>query len=236
MPRYVDLHVLPHVDNIQSCQLIARTLSLAGYSLTGLTLPTGLFHERVAELRKVFSDNGIETVLRVDLASRSREELLRSLRRFRNAYDIVAVKCLNARVAHVACRDRRVDIVFFDVENVGVRFGHALANLLRGAAEMNMVSTMLGDMKAGVYEAMAKELSVARNHKVKVVLSSGADRPEMIRSPSQLAALASALGLSERAAHDGVSSTPISIVAENVKRRSPAYVEEGVRVVPSTTR
>jgi RNase P/RNase MRP subunit p30 len=234
--QYADLHVVPHVDDIRSCQKVAKTLSLAGYSVTGLTLPTGLFRERAAELRKVFSDNDVETVLRVDLASKSREELLRSLRRFRNTCDIVAVKCLSTRVAHVACRDRRVDVVFFDLENASVGFSHALANLLRGAIEMNLVSAMFGDVKTGVYETITKALSIAGEHKVKVVLSSGADRPEMIRSPSQVVALASTLGLPQRAAYDAVSSTPISIVAENAKRRSAAYIEEGVRVVSSTVR
>ena len=236
MPHYADLHILPHADDMQSCQRIAKTLSLAGYSTAGTSLPTGLLRERVADLRKVFADNGVETVLRVDLAARSREELLRSLRRFRNAYDIIAVKCLNTRVAHVACRDRRVDLVLFDLENATVRFNHGLASLLRGALEMNLISAILGSMNAGVCSTITKWFSIANEHQLKVVLSSGADKPEMIRSPTQVAALASTLGLLRETAIDGVSSTPTSILEENAKRRSPTYVEDGVRVVPSRKR
>jgi RNase P/RNase MRP subunit p30 len=189
----------------------------------------------VTSLRQLFSDNGVETVLRVDLASRSREELLRSLRRFRNSYDVIAVKCLNERVAHVACRDRRVDLVFFDFENPRIRFNHALANLLRGAIEVNLVSA-IRNISGSVYGMISKGFTIAQEHNVKIVLSSGADKAEMIRSPIQIAALASTLGLSQRVALEGVARAPMSIVTENVKRRGPAYVEEGVRIVLSSTR
>jgi RNase P/RNase MRP subunit p30 len=210
-------------------------LSLAGYSTAGLTLPTGLFRERVAEIEHAFVDNGVDVVLRIDLTSRSREELLRSLRRFRSAYDIVAVKCASPRVAHVSCRDSRVDLVFFDHQNPNLRLSHAMANLLRGALEVNITSTMLKSVSPAVYASISRELAIANEHKLKVVLSSGADRPEMVRSPVQIAALASTLGLYERAALDGVASAPAIIVEENAKRRSPTYVEEGVRVVSART-
>jgi RNase P/RNase MRP subunit p30 len=189
----------------------------------------------MTSLRQHFSENGVETVLRVDLASRSREELLRSLRRFRSTYDLIAVKCLNERVAHVACRDRRVDIVFFDSENPRVRFNHALANLLRGAIEVNLAPA-IRNINGSVYGMISKGFAIAQEHNVKVVLSSGADKAEMVRSPIQIAALASTLGLSQRMALEGIGPTPMSIVSEGVKRRGPGYVEEGVRVVLSTTR
>ena len=230
MPQYADLHILPHPEDIPSCQHIAETLSIAGYTTIGLTVPTGLFRDKVKSLRQQFSDDSVETVMRVDLASRSREELLRALRRFRGAYDLIAVKCLNERVAHVACRDRRVDLVFFDFENPRMRFSHALANLLQGALEVNLASA-IRNINSNVYSMISKGFSIAQEHNVKVVLSSGADRAEFIRSPIQIAALASALGLSQRVALEGIGPTPMAIVARNVKRREPGYVEEGVRVV-----
>ena len=51
----------------------------------------------------------------------------------------------------------------------------------------------------------------------------------MVRAPLQLSAIASTLGLSETASVAGVSSTPSSIITENVKKRKPEYVEEGVK-------
>ena len=222
---------MPRVEDERSCKRMAELLRLAGYSAVGLTIPTGLMRDRITLLRAVFREAGLETALRVDLTSTSRIELLRLLRRFRNSYDVVAVKCVNTRVATVACRDRRVDLIFFDPANRSIRFTHPLANLLRGAIEFNLVSALLNETKAEVFSVIMKQCAIAREHKVKVVLSSGCNHPELVRSASQIAALASAMGLSEMQSLAGVSSTPFSIIERNSARRSPQFVEEGVRIV-----
>lgn len=187
--------------------------------------------DRIAFLKSVFQEVGVDVVLRIDLASTSRVELLRVLRRYRNSYDVVAVKCVNPRVATVACRDRRVDIVFFDPETRNIRFTHPLANLLRGFLELNLVSALLRDTKGEVFLGIMKQAAVAREHNVRVVLSSGSKRPEMVRSPSQTAALACAMGLSQHESFEGISSKPLSLISRNSIRRSPQFIEEGVRLV-----
>jgi RNase P/RNase MRP subunit p30 len=158
-------------------------------------------------------------------------ELLRLLRRFRNSYDIIGVKCVNPGVATVACRDRRVDVVFFDPRNRKVRFNHSLANLIRGAFEINLLSTLLNETNGDIFSTISKQAVIAREHKVKVILSSGSNAPGMIRSPSQIAALGSTIGLSDEQSIEGVSETPRSIITRNSILRSPEYVEEGVRVI-----
>jgi len=182
-------------------------------------------------LKTVFEEAGLETALRIDLTASSRMDLLRLLRRFRNSYDVIAVKCANQRVAIVACRDRRVDLIIFDPTSRSVRFSHPLANLLRGAIEFNLVSSLLKETKAEVFSGIMKQCAIAREHKVKVVLSSGCTNPDQVRSPLQIAALASAMGLSEAQSLAGVSATPLSIIKRNLAHRSPQFVEEGVRVV-----
>lgn len=210
---------------------MAELLRLAGYSAIGLTIPTGLLRDRIDFLKRVFQETGINTALRIDLAPPSRIELLRLLRRFRNSCDVVAVNCVNPRVATVACRDRRVDVIFFDPANRRIRLTHPLANLLRGALEFNLVSTLLKETRGEVFSAVVKQSEIAVEHNVKVVLSSGCTHPEMVRSPSQLAALACTMGLSEAQSQGGVSSIPISVIVRNSMRRLPQFVEEGVRVV-----
>ena len=182
-------------------------------------------------LKTVFEEAGLETALRIDLTASSRMDLLRLLRRFRNLYDVIAVKCANQRVAIVACRDRRVDLIIFDPTSRSVRFSHPLANLLRGAIEFNLVSSLLKETKAEVFSGIMKQCAIAREHKVKVVLSSGCNNPDQVRSPLQIAALATAMGLSEAQSLAGVSATPLSIIKRNLAHRSPQFVEEGVRVV-----
>lgn len=227
----MDLHVLPRVDEKNSSKKMAELLRSAGYSTVALTIPTGLLRDRLSSLRRLFEHEGLETLLRVDLSANSRTDLLRLLRRFRNTYDIVAVNCMNQAVALVACRDRRVDLVFFDPRNSRVRFSHPLASLLRGMIEFNLISTFLGETKSEIFSRIAKEAGIAREHRSKVVLSSGCCSPAMVRSPLQISAIAAAIGLSKEQSSRGVSETPLWIIGRNQERRSREYVEEGVKLV-----
>jgi len=215
---------------------MAEMLKIAGYSTVGLTIPTGLFRDRVSSIRRIFEREGLDTVIRIDLASTSRLELLKSLRRYRKAFDLVSVKCINPRVATVASRDRRVDIIFFDGTNRSLRFSHSLAGLLRGALELNLISNLLGQPNSSTFASLVKVAAIAREHNVKLVLSSGSRNPQMVRTPLQITALGSALGLSNQETVEGVTLAPMSIVARNLKKRRPEYVEEGVRVVAPTQR
>jgi RNase P/RNase MRP subunit p30 len=201
-----------------------------------LTLPTGLMQDRVSLLRRAFHEIGVKTVSRVDLTATSRVDLLRLLRRFRNSYDIIAVKCVNQNVAAVACRDRRVDVVFFDPRNGKVRFNHSLANLLRCGLELNFPSTLVKGADSAVYARISREVAIAREHRTRVVLSSGSLSAQMVRSPSEISAIASAIGLSAEQSRRGVSEVPRSIILRNFLKRSQEYVEEGVKVVTPSAR
>jgi len=231
LTRFVDLHVMPRVDDPHACQRLAELLHLAGYSAVALALPTGLLQDRVTALRRLFEDEDIHTVLRVDLSANSRVDLLRLLRRFRALYDVVAVKCANQDVASVACRDRRVDLIYFDPANSKVKFGHQLASLLRGAVEFNLVSTLLGESRREIFSRVAKEAAIAREHGSTIVLSSGCSSPATVRSPMQISAIGASIGLSREQCTQGVREVPVSIIQRNQERRSRLFVEEGVKLV-----
>ena len=231
MARYVDLHVIPQVDNKQSSERLADLLGQVHYSAIGLTVPTGLLTDRVRSLQGLFEAHALETSLRIDLSPTSRDELLRALRRFRNQYDIVAVKCSSQRVSAVACRDRRVDIVFFNSANHSLRFTHTFARLLHGAIEFNLMSDLTEQPDTWAFLRIRRAIGVAQEHHVRVVLSSGARNHQMVRSPLQLMALATSLGLSRECSARGVSSEPSSILATNRAKRSPEFVEEGVKMI-----
>ena len=231
MSSYLDLHIIPKVDDAESCERMADLLSKVHYSTIGLTVPTGLLRERVSSLRCLFEQHGLGTALRADFSPTSRMELLRLLRKFRNQYDLVTVNCVNQRVALVACRDRRVDIVFINPVSRNLRFTHTLARLLGGAIEFNLVSDAVEQANSLVFSRIRKAMMTAQEHGATVVLSSGARNYQMVRSPIEISALATSLGLSQEEAIRGVSSAPSSIVAENRKKRAPEYVEEGVKIV-----
>jgi RNase P/RNase MRP subunit p30 len=229
--KYVDLHVIPPPDDKVSCERMAELLSTAHFTTVGLTISTGLLNERIKLMRRTFEEHGVNTALRVDLCPSSRAELLRLLRRFRNLYDVVAVKCLNQQVATVSCRDRRVDVVFFDAANRSLRFSHSFARLLHGAIEFNVVSDLMDQHEGTSFSRVRRAIRVATEHHVKVLLSSGARSYEMVRSPFQISGLATSLGLNQHESIRGVSSMPLSIITGNREKRTPAYVEEGVKIV-----
>ena len=226
----MDLHVLPPLSDLQSCERMAEVLHTVGYSVVGLTVPTGILRDRLKAIRQIFERNRNETALRVDLTPGSRLELLRALRTFRNSYDIIAVKCKNQRVATVACRDRRVDMIFFDLADRNARFTHTYARLLRGAIEFNLADILRQSERWAVSGAR-KAIAIAREHHVSMVVSSGATVPFMVSSPTQISALINVLGATREESAAAVASTPLAFVAQNRMKRAPEYVEEGVKIV-----
>ena len=203
---------------------------MAGYRSVALTIPTAILNEYSKTLTQCFVKVGLETVSRIDLTCSNRYELLKLLRRFRNQYDLVSVKCTNQNVAAIACRDRRVDIIFFDPNNRNMKFTHTLARLLNGALELNLSFLLNRDSGDALNKAM-RHMAVAREHRVKVVLSSGCTSPKMVRSPMQIRAVGVTLGLSEAQSAEAISSVPSSIIESNLERRSSLHIEEGVRLV-----
>jgi len=227
---FLDLHILPKVDDESSCTRTAQLLALSGYKAVGLTVPTGLLRGRLEVLRACFHDSGIEVFLRVDLTCSKREELLKLLRRFRSTFDIIGVKCTNHSLALVAARDRRVDLIFFSPATRNVWFDDSIANISNATLELNL-SVLFEMTNHLTLTRLMKDIRVARRHDVNVVLSSGATSPFLVRAPIQLAAIAEILGLSKQQAIDGVSTVPCKIVERNVDRLSRSYVEEGVKTI-----
>lgn len=229
LTNFADLHVLPKVDDIESSRKLAETIRVAGYRSVALTIPTGLLIEQVRAVKECFEKAGLATHSRVDLICANRHELLRLLRRFRNQYDVVSVRCTNQNVAAVACRDRRVDVVFFD-QNRNIKFTHTLANLLDGALEFNL-SFLLHRESVETINRAIRQIAIARDHNSKIILSSGCTSSIMVRHPLQIRAVGITLGLTDSEATNGVSSIPSSILESNSERRSPLYIEEGVRII-----
>lgn len=227
MRKFIDLHIIPNMEDEQSCALIPKMLNAAGYHGAALALPTGLPRERIRILRSHFAKFGIEMFVRVDLKCGTRHELLKLLRNYRNTCEILAVNCLNHNLALVAARDRRVDIIFFDPANRKVRFDHAIANISNAALELN-VCTIFSNETA--IARLTNDMNIAMQHKVRIVISSGCSSVMMIRTPGQLSAIGTVLGLGASQAHDGVSTTPWSIAHRNCERRLASYIEDGVTI------
>jgi len=171
--------------------------------------------------------------MRIDLAPASKKDLLKLLRRFRNSYDLMAVKCNYQHVASAACRDSRVDLVYFDTQNPKVRFSHSLANQLNGAVEFNLIADLALGIGQDAVSRVMKDLQIAKDHKVPIVVSSRSTSVYDVRSPMQLVSVATTLGLPAELSRDAITAVPRSIILTDAQKRSRSYVEEGVVVVES---
>lgn len=230
MKPYADLHLCPPLDDVANVRSMASVLNELGTGVVGLVIPPDRLTPTPPAVNS-FGDAGIDVAKRLNLKPRSREELLRSLRRFRSKYEIIAVDCSTPSVSRVAVRDRRVDIVLFPKQGSGSGFRRNLASTCRAALEFNMSElTRAPGFEARLYR-LRREIEIAAEASTVVIGSTNASNPYELRAPRDVAAVLHVLGLSLGAALKGVSEIPLAIVKENRLRMREPDLEEGVRIV-----
>jgi len=234
MRKYADLHLCPPLDDAANARTMAELLNQLGTAAVGLVVPPDQLTPTPAAMNS-FKDAGLDVAKRLNLKPRSREELLRSLRRFRTKYEIVAVDCIAQSVSRVAVRDRRVDIVHFPKQGPGSSFRRNLANTCRAALEFNMSELTQGPGCEARLGRQRRELEVAADASTPVIGSTNASNPFELRPPRDVAAILHMLGLSPQAALAGVSEIPLAIVRQNRLRAEQPQLEESVRIVRRST-
>lgn len=203
-----------------------------GYHLVGLTFDADVSKESRQRVTRLFEDRGIETVSRIDLQPRHRNELLTSLRKVRSSYDIVAVECHVKQLTAVAFRDRRVDLVFFPPDRRKSRFSYLIPERLKKPVEFNAADLLDDALTLGSRLQRGNDLMWnARRRRIPVVASSGATNWSSMRAPRDIAAILCVLGLDSLKALDAVSLVPFSMATENTEKRGPRFVSDGTRIV-----
>ena len=237
MRKFVDLHLKPSLEDFEQVKRVINKSAELGFQMVGLSLPAKIAVDEVNRIRNVCHDAGVELVTRVDLAPRSRHELLHGLRRLRRRFEIVSVFCASKVVARQAAKDRRVDLLSFPVaEYPKVFFDRAEAELASSASacleiDMQPLISLRGFARIRLLSVLRREVAVAKSLKVPIVLSSGATDMRFLRKPQDMASLGMLFGLDLPLALDALSDTPLGIVGRNRQKLSPDYVASGVRVV-----
>jgi len=231
--RFVDLHLrLPR--ETKTAERMARLATRIGLRLVGLTFDLQTPNEEKLTAAKQFEERGIETVSRIDLKPRNRNQLLMTLRKFRFRYDVVAVECSLRQLTAIAFRDQRVDLVFFSPGVSKSRLGELLPRRSERPVEVNVVDLLSDDLTAVSMPRLLRMsnliLAAQRKH-LPLVISSGASDMLSMRSPRDMAAIASVFGLEDARALDAVSSIPLSIAEKNLEKHIPRYISEGVEMV-----
>ncbi|MEM1673994.1 MAG: RNase P subunit p30 family protein [Candidatus Bathyarchaeia archaeon] len=232
---FADLHLRPQLSHMDETRnLIGRAVDL-GYKIIGLSLPIDVDPEVVKALKREFP--GVDLVTRVDLSPRSAGELLKLLGKVRWRFEVVAVECTTREVALQAAKDRRTDILFHALEDQKKHFFSdseaKLASEKSAALEIN-ISPLLylsGPSRINLLRVLRKETAIAIKYGVPIVISSGADKPLMLRRPEDYAFLAYLIDLDLNGARRALSEAPKSIVERNRRKLSEDYVCPGVYIV-----
>ncbi|MFQ6073704.1 MAG: RNase P subunit p30 family protein [Candidatus Bathyarchaeia archaeon] len=237
MRKFADLHLKPSLEDFEQVRSMIDKSAELGFRMVGLSLPPNVGIDEVNQVRKMCHDAGVELATRVDLAPRSRRELLVGLRKLRRRFEIVNVFCASKVVARQAAKDRRVDLLSFPfAEYPRVFFDRAEAELASSALacleiEMQPLLSLRGFARVRLISILRREVAVAKSLKVPIVLSSGATDIWFLRKPQDFASLGMLFGLDLSLALDALSETPLKIVGRNRQKLSPDYVAHGVRVV-----
>jgi len=237
MRRFVDLHLSPPIQDLDRIERVVNRSAELGYSLVGVPLSTGTAKDSIEKLRSICAAAKMDFAKRIDLTPRTPRELLRLLRRVRRRFEVVSVMCGSKAVARQAAKDRRVDLLSFSVTNLHRRFfDQAEAELASKALsgfeiDITPLLELTGFQRVHLISRLRREVGVASKFNVPLIISSGASKPDQLRSPRDCAALASLFDLDAQFSLDALSEIPSALVERNRRKLSPEYLAPGVHIV-----
>lgn len=235
--KFVDLHLaIDPKDALSASRIVASAASL-GYNLVAVPLSPGSGNEDEVRLRKICGNAKIDFASRADLRARTRNQLMNQLRKLRRKYEIVCVFCESKEIARQAAKDRRVDLLNFPIIDYTRRFlDRPEAELLCSSLAAWEIDTkplffLEGPTRIRFISTLQREISIAKDFKIPIVLSSGTSNELFLRKPRETAAIASLFGLDEVSALEAVSTTPFSIVKRNREKLGSTFVAPGIALV-----
>ncbi len=234
---FADLHLRANgKDPTQTVKLAQKAMDL-GYKLVGMQLEPETKHDEIQRLKAACTNIGVDFVSRVDLRPRNQNELLSLLRRLRRRFEVVCVQCENKEVARQAAKDHRVDLLSFPLLDFRRRFlDRAEAELASAGSagyevDIKPLLTLEGPLRVRLLSSLRREVAVASEFRLPIVVSSGASETLFLRKPREMALLASLFGLRGDAALNAVSTAPTGIVERNRQKLSIGFVAPGIRVI-----
>ena len=218
---FCDLHLKVNPQDAQATQCIIEKAAKFGYQKIGIPFSGQFEDAQISNLKATCAKMGLDFVVRADFKPRNQEDLMRFLRKYRRKLEIICVICDDKEIARSAAKDHRVDLISFPSLDYYKRFFDRaeaeLANCSQTALEVDLKSLLVleGPPRARLLSSLRREVALAKEFKVPVVLSSGAGEEQFMRMPRDLATLAYLFGMSETEALDAVSTVPQGIVEAN---------------------
>ncbi len=234
---FADLHLRVNgKDKAQTQKIMAKAAEL-GYKQVAIQLAPETRPEELCSLRASCLEVGLDFVSRVDLRPRSQDELLGLLRKLRRRFEVICVLCETKEVARQAAKDHRVDLLNFPLLDYRRRFfDRAEAELASGCMsgfeiDIKPILILSGPARVRFLNCLHREVAVALEFRLPVVISSGVSEPILMRKPREMAILASLFGLTGDTALDSVSKNPTTLARRNREKLGAGFVAPGIRVI-----
>ena len=234
---FADLHLRINPKDYEANQHLINRAANLGYNMISVPFCRPASGEETAKLKTGCNAASLDFVLRADFYPRTENELTTFLRKFRRRFEVICISCDNKEVARQAARDRRVDLLNFGSLDFRRRFFDRaeaeLASCSSAALEVDIKPLLIleGPPRVRLLTSLRREVALAKEFKVPVVLSSGAGEARFMRTPRDLASVAYIFGMDDASALDAVSSSPLAIVERNRAKLSQRFVAPGIMVV-----
>jgi ribonuclease P/MRP protein subunit RPP1 len=234
---FADLHLHVNPKDQQATQRLITKAAQLGYRYISIPFTSGLQETEIVALKAECTKFGLDFVLRADFKPRTQEDLMRFLRKFRRQFEIICIVCDSKDVARQAAKDRRVDLLNFPSLDYHKRFFDRaeaeLASCSLAALEVDVkpLLVMEGPARVRLLSSLRREVAVALEFRVPVVVSSGVGEENLLRKPRDLASLAYLFGLDEEHALVAVSTNPAAVVLRNREKLSSRFIAPGISVV-----
>jgi ribonuclease P/MRP protein subunit RPP1 len=234
---FADLHLRINLNDQEGTQRLITKAASLGYAQISFSSTSRLNNEEYAKLKAMCRCACVDFVSRADFHPRSEVELTRFLRRFRREFEVICISCDNKEVARQAAKDRRVDLLNFASLDYHKRFfDRAEAELASGCiaaleVDVRPILILEGPPRVRLLMSLRREVAVALEFHVPLVLSSGVGEEQFVRSPRDMASLGYLIGLDEASALDAVSTNPAKIVSRNREKLASGFVAPGIKVI-----
>ncbi len=234
---FADLHLKVNPrDQLETQRLFERAASF-GYTFVSVPFSNKFSEEELSKVQTTAQQAGVNFISRADFHARNENDLTHFLRKFRRRFEVICVICDDKDVARQAAKDRRVDLLNFPSLDYHKRFfDRAEAELASGsltALEVDVKPLLIldGPPRVRLLTSLRREIAVALEFHVPVVVSSGIAETRLMRLPKDMASLGFLFGLNEETALDAVSTNPAAIIGRNREKLSSRFVAPGISVI-----
>lgn len=175
--------------------------------------------------------------LDIGLKNEPKDVMLSILRKQRRNTPIIAITCFTPELTAWAAQDNRVDILKFPVFQTGKLMTRSIAKLMikfhkHLEIPLSQLYSLPPYQQIPAFRQIRSALEIAVRKKVPIIISSGSNRADQMRTPRELASLGQILLSSSMIPLDALSSIPQRLINQNLLKITPDYISPGVERIP----